>query len=477
MGRACHPTSPSFFAARRKAKNRVKTSEWFFEYTGNPRPFGARNLEFFGQDRYHEMVMPLSPVREITSLELPSLHTRRTPLEIEHPELRTELDLNFPGTDTQHSTHALHTYVAAINPPLARHVIEHYVPRGETILDPFCGGGGVMVEAILSGRGAWGSDVNPLAVLLSSAKTTQIDMKRTQAAFFQILERVSSGECEPLEVPEVVSFWYLPESLPILCRLRDAVLKVKDESVRTLFRVVLSATARDVMLTYRGEIRLRRMTGKDLEKFQPDVLASFKKRALVAIARVDALPKGASAKIELCDCRELSADKVHSVITSPPYADDTNGVGYFQFSRNMMFWVGVPLDFQKTQRRSFLGGGHGLPTMEHVEKSETLRRVLEVIGSRKRAHHIDAAAFYGDYYRALENVTAHALERAIVIIGNRVLSRTTIDNGHITTEFMDALGFRLEHYYSRELKKKRIANLGGDGGGTSIEHVLVYHRG
>lgn len=65
----------------------------------------------------------------------------------------------------------LHTYVAAINPPLAETLIKHYVPEGETILDPFCGGGGVLVESILNGRKAIGCDVNPLGALLSKVKT------------------------------------------------------------------------------------------------------------------------------------------------------------------------------------------------------------------------------------------------------------------------------------------------------------------
>ena len=35
---------------------------------------------------------------------------------------------------------------------------------GDWVLDPFCGGGTVLVEARLSGRRAWGRDLNPLAV-------------------------------------------------------------------------------------------------------------------------------------------------------------------------------------------------------------------------------------------------------------------------------------------------------------------------
>ena len=31
-----------------------------------------------------------------------------------------------------------------------------------------------------------------------------------------------------------------------------------------------------------------------------------------------------------------------------------------------------------------------------------------------------------------------------------------------------------DYYFQRELPKKRIANLGGDGGGGNLEHILVF---
>lgn len=84
--------------------------------------------------------MPLSPERTIyfsTPGDIVPIAKHR-PLE--------GIDLNFVGESTQHATHSLHPYVAAINPPLAKKLIETYVPVGEKVLDPFCGGGGVLVE-------------------------------------------------------------------------------------------------------------------------------------------------------------------------------------------------------------------------------------------------------------------------------------------------------------------------------------------
>jgi len=105
-----------------------------------------------------------------------------------------------------------------------------------------------------------------------------------------------------------------------------------------------------------------------------------------------------------------------------------------------------------------------------------LTRTLAVIRERKTAHYHEAASFYSDYFDALKRIVSLAHARVIIVVGDRVLSRTRINNGHITTDFMRDLGWALEHYYTRQLTKKRIANLGGDGGGISLEHVMVFRR-
>jgi hypothetical protein len=175
------------------------------------------------------------------------------------------------------------------------------------------------------------------------------------------------------------------------------------------------------------------------------------------------------------DCRKLTKrQSCHTVITSPPYGDDKNGVGYFQFSRNMLFWIGVSLEEQKRQREAFLGCG--VDANEKRVPTETLKQTLAIIRERKMVHYHEAANFYFDYLDGLKRIASVAHERVIIVIGDRVLSRTRINNGHITTDFMRELGWGLEHYYTRQLLKKRIANLGGDGGGISLEHIMVFRR-
>lgn len=85
--------------------------------------------------------MPISEVREIFT---PNNLNQLKPIYTEHP--LSSVDLSFMGESTQHSTHSIHTYVAAINPPLVNALISNFVPADGNILDPYCGGGGVLVE-------------------------------------------------------------------------------------------------------------------------------------------------------------------------------------------------------------------------------------------------------------------------------------------------------------------------------------------
>ena len=62
-------------------------------------------------------------------------------------------------------------YYAMFPVEFARHVVETFSKRGDIVLDPFCGRGTAPYVAMISGRGAVGCDINPVAWLYAVAKT------------------------------------------------------------------------------------------------------------------------------------------------------------------------------------------------------------------------------------------------------------------------------------------------------------------
>lgn len=69
-------------------------------------------------------------------------------------------------------THNLYRYPARFSPLFARAAIKIFTDPGDTVLDPFMGGGTALVEARVLGRSAIGIDINELAVFLARVKTT-----------------------------------------------------------------------------------------------------------------------------------------------------------------------------------------------------------------------------------------------------------------------------------------------------------------
>lgn len=415
--------------------------------------------------------MPISSDREVF-IFIPGLIVPKT-----KKRLLKDVDLNFNGYSTQHSTHSLHPYVAAINPPLARQLIETYVPDSGKVLDPYCGGGGVLVESMLLGRECAGFDINPLAVMVAKAKTTRLEKDEIEKEYIRVKNRFYElrGKVQPY-VSEAALFWFNANTALELAALGCAINEIKNEKAKNLFHVILSYTARSVMLTYRGEVRLRKLVGKDLEKFSPDVMNSFEKKCREALIEVPLIPEQPSVNVQLASVLKMSAQdgEFHSIICSPPYADDKNGVGYFQFSRYLLEWIGMTPEAINSYKRQFLGGdqdGKILPP------SSTLHILAGKMNDKKPGKFGELAAFYADYYESLAEMKRVVTDWIIIVIGNRVLGRTMFDNAHITIELFEAVGgVKLIDYYSREITKKRIPNLGSDGGGINTEHILIFKK-
>ncbi|HRG98044.1 MAG TPA: DNA methyltransferase, partial [Polyangiaceae bacterium] len=74
------------------------------------------------------------------------------------------------GEPERADVHGFHVYPARMHPTTAARLVALAAREGDRVLDPFCGSGTVLVEALASGRHAVGTDLNPLAVRLSRLK-------------------------------------------------------------------------------------------------------------------------------------------------------------------------------------------------------------------------------------------------------------------------------------------------------------------
>ena len=109
----------------------------------------------------------------------------KIPLQPENFELETNTVWAFPDRG-KWATHDA-KYRGNWSPYIPRNVILRYSQEGETVLDPFVGGGTTAVEAKLTQRNFIGFDINPLAVELSRRKC-QFEFNTTASSVIDIAD-------------------------------------------------------------------------------------------------------------------------------------------------------------------------------------------------------------------------------------------------------------------------------------------------
>src|SRR6266849_4585950 len=78
-------------------------------------------------------------------------------------------------------THRFYRYPARFSPKFASACIEAFSKPGDVVLDPYMGGATTVVEAMVLGRRAIGSDINSLSVFVARTKCTRLTTSEKRA--------------------------------------------------------------------------------------------------------------------------------------------------------------------------------------------------------------------------------------------------------------------------------------------------------
>ena len=84
---------------------------------------------------------------------------------------------------TEQWTHGYHRYPAKFLPDVVRKIIEDYAQDSTLIADLFAGCGTTLVEAKVHGISSVGTDINPVAQLITKVKTTALSPITLQQAY------------------------------------------------------------------------------------------------------------------------------------------------------------------------------------------------------------------------------------------------------------------------------------------------------
>ncbi len=356
---------------------------------------------------------------------------------------------DYRGEFTKAYTHGFHSYPAMMIPQVARRLILEYSNEGDSLLDPFCGSGSVLVEAKLNKRYSFGIDLNPLAILIARVKTRPIEPKLLTKQLWNILENLNALQIEEIEEPNFfnIRFWFKEMVIFQLAKLKTIISNIEATEVREFFQVVFSEVVRLSSNSRSSEFKLYRYPYERLQSHEPDPIKLFKNKAMANIAGMEKYYSEARdpywARPILGDTTKLTQvlqHPIHIVVTSPPYGDSRTTVAYGQFSRLSSQWLGLE-GYENVDKKSL--GGISVATLHCSLPSETLSEVIKVIGKADERRAKDVLSFYIDLNKALIEIDKVMKKRGVLcfVIGNRSVKGIRLPTDIILAELLTNLGY------------------------------------
>jgi len=263
---------------------------------------------------------------------------------------------SFVGANTKEYSHCYHIYPAMMIPQIARRLIKEYAPKDTKIIfDPYCGTGTTLVESKLAHIDSYGTDLNPLAQLISKTKVTNYDINKVNSfknfiadQLFQFSFNSKTFDFPILEFKNI-DFWFSKKSISEISFILNLIETQIDNDLKDFFIVPLSETLREVSYTRNSEFKLYRIQKEKIERHNPDTFGIYLSKlnrninGLVELTKTRANTSIRVSNFNTCSTspEDEIGEKIDFVVTSPPYGDSRTTVAYGQFSRLSNQWLGI----------------------------------------------------------------------------------------------------------------------------------------
>ena len=346
------------------------------------------------------------------------------------------INWDFPDAKTGDLTHSLHPYPAKFIPQIPNALIRELSSTGDTIADIFCGSGTTLVEAVQLKRHAVGIDANPLAALISKAKTSALDegdfaaLSAHQDACLGVVQSIDprtgglfhdGGSFQsPAWRParEICEFWFEPHVVEELAALRQLIDEMPERGAQRLCQTAFSAI---VVAVSKQDSDTRYVRRKKV--IAPgDAVRRYLRQLNAATVAVRELGDLVDDRFS---CQVFNTDVLCGpdagvfdlVVTSPPYP---NAYSYHLYHRTRLAWLGYDAGpFKKVEigsHRKYSAKGPNKATAETFQDE------------------------FGRIFRWLrEHVRAGG--HVCLVIGDSTLDGKQIDNTSLISEAGTVAGF------------------------------------
>jgi site-specific DNA-methyltransferase (cytosine-N4-specific) len=395
----------------------------------------------------------------------------RSSIHVNHVT-KSKMDWDFNGANTRQLTHGLHTYPAKMIPQVAAQVLQEFCAQAELVFDPYCGSGTTLVEANLRNINAIGVDLNPLARLITSVKTTPIEIQSLELHLrdfyeylFQFRYNVSSRDSVVAPSFPRIDFWFSRSVKQHLAVIKEYVDRIENQPIKAFFNVAFSQTIRDCSWTRNNEFKLYKMSADKVKTFSPDVFATFEKQlAKNRNGLVDYMEQKANDSesqilsfnsVQSIPKRVIKRNSVDIVLTSPPYGDSSTTVAYGQFSALANQWLGL-MENGRQLDKSLMGGIS--VKRGKTFQSEALNSNLSAVAAIDNKRAYEVISFYSDYEKSIRNVaeTIKPGGFSCYVVSNRMVRGTRLLTDQITRDFFENNGFDHISTFRRIISSKRM---------------------
>lgn len=359
---------------------------------------------------------------------------------------------------------AIHDYPAMLHSNVVDSLIKEFCPQDGIIYDPFCGSGTTIIQSLLNGHKVYGTDINPLALLIAKVRSTNINIDFIKKLLIELEDQFPTLN---YDIPHIknISFWFKENVIKDLGKIRYFISIISNDDIRDFFLVSFSSIVRTVSNTRNNEFKRYRMPKEKLDDYNPDVLRIFKEtiNCYASIIKENGL-LNKDYNLFLADTRKPLpfTENIDLVVTSPPYGDSQTTVAYGQFSSFALDWIRNLNPFGNADislDRICLGGK--IKKDEYLEISGILNDTLRLIYKKdlKRAHEVKS--FFYDLFLSCKNIVNNLNNTAAIcfVVGNRNVKGIQIPMDLIIVDFFESLG--LHHFESRtrEISNKRMPSL------------------
>ncbi len=383
----------------------------------------------------------------------------------------------------------------------------YFSKEGDTVLDPFCGTGTVLLEANLAGRNALGADANPLARMIASVKTRRLEDERLNEILKTLIHRAKLFR--NVEYPNVVNrdFWFSATAQFQLAKIRRAINELPNDEYKAFFEVCFSNCIKKVSYAdpriavpvklnpdrfEKDSEQYKKIKNRISELKSVDVLDKFSTICFDNIARVNKLScisSKVSSKIISENAQTLTASIANSVLlndgsidmilTSPPYAGAQK---YIRSSSLNLGWLGLTeTENLKSLDRRSIGRENYLST--EIKEIKTGISSADMLLTKLFSLNKQRAYIVGNYLLEIKvalDESIRVLKNGgyfIIVIGNNKVCNCEFNTQKYLTEYVESKGLELQFKliddiksYGLMTKRNKTADI------ISREWILVFKK-